>query len=96
MRTWKKLATAGVSLLAPMAMGVGAAEAATPVAIWHMEATGVMTDSSGHGNNGTTQGVTSVGGASGNGYHFVQGVVMRQPELRARIHRPLAGRHRAQ
>ena len=44
--------------------------AATTAALWHMESTSSMTDSSGHGNNGTTKNITSVSGTSGKGYHF--------------------------
>ena len=81
MRTWMKLATAGVALLAPLAMGAGTAEAATPVAIWHMEATGVMTDSSGHANDGDPQRVTAVADPGfGNGYQFVQNSIVLVPD----------------
>src|SRR3954462_14979210 len=70
MRTWTGLAAASVSLVAPVLMIAGTAQAATPVAVWHMEDPGTMTDSSGNNNNGTTAGITSVPGSTGSGYHF--------------------------
>jgi hypothetical protein len=56
--------------VAPVVALAGPAQAATTVALWHMDSPSVMTDSSGHGNNGKTTAITSVAGSSGSGYHF--------------------------
>jgi hypothetical protein len=63
------LATAAVLLFA------STASAETPLATWHMEDPGVMTDSVG-GHNGTTTAIASIDGVSGHGYSF-NGVTSR-------------------
>ena len=71
MRRWHGLATASVSVVAPLVLLAGTAQAATPVAVWSMENPGAMTDSSGNGNDGKTTAITSVTDPGfGNGYHF--------------------------
>jgi nitrogen fixation protein FixH len=70
MRRRTALAAASVALLAPLLLA-GTAHAATPVAVWHMENPGSMTDSSGNNNNSSAMtGITGVAGSSGQGYHF--------------------------
>jgi hypothetical protein len=59
----------GMSLISVAAVP-GIAQAATTVALWHMESPSAMTDSSGRNNNGTTTAITSVTGSAGKGYHF--------------------------
>lgn len=46
------------------------AEAATTSALWSMENTATMVDSSGNGNNGTVAAITGVPGSPGQGYRF--------------------------
>jgi hypothetical protein len=53
-----------------MLVFTGTAQAATTVALWHMEIPTALTDSSGRGNNGTTSNITGITGVSGRGYHF--------------------------
>ena len=48
----------------------GIAEAATTVALYHMESPSSLVDSSGYANNGSTAAITQVSGSSGKGYHF--------------------------
>jgi nitrogen fixation protein FixH len=82
MRIRMALATAAVSLFSPLLLA-GTAQAATPVAIWHMEnATNqVMTDSSGSGNNGSTSsGISVVSGYSGAGYRFASNGFVTVPD----------------
>jgi hypothetical protein len=55
-----------VALLAQPAQ----ASSGNAAAVWHMQDPAVLTDSSGHGNDGTTTGVTSTAGSSGRGYRF--------------------------
>src|SRR3954469_18618091 len=73
------LAAASVSLVAPVLLIAGTAQAATPVAVWHMEDPGTMTDRSGN-NNGTTAGITSVPGSTGSGYHFAPNSSVTVPD----------------
>src|SRR4051812_11678333 len=80
MRTWTGLAAASVSLVAPVLLIAGTAQAATPVAVWHMEDPGTMTDSSGNNNNGTTAGITSVPGSTGSGYRFAPNSSVTVPD----------------
>jgi hypothetical protein len=54
----------------PVVTWAGEAQAATTSALWHMEETTRLVDSSPNGNNGTTTAITSVAGAVGKGYHF--------------------------
>jgi hypothetical protein len=68
-RTALTLLTATMAVV-PVVLFGGSAQAATTAALWHMDSTGTMTDSSGHGNNGTTTNITSVAGSSGSGYRF--------------------------
>jgi hypothetical protein len=56
------------------------ASAGNAVAVWHMQNPAVLTDSSGHGNDGTTTGITSVAGSSGKGYHFTGSAVASVPD----------------
>jgi hypothetical protein len=72
MRTWSGVVVVGsVSLVAPVFLLAGTADAATPVAIWNMDDPGRMTDSSGNGNNSSSISVGSVAdGVSGNAYRF--------------------------
>jgi len=80
MRKWTGLAAASVSLVAPIFLMAGTAHAATPVAIWHMDKTSSMADSSGSNNNGTTKNITSVpDGVSGPGYHFASNSSVQVP-----------------
>lgn len=70
MRRWIRTAM-GLAMVATPVIGLaGPAQAATTAALWHMEDPSVMTDSSGHGNNGKTTAITAVTGSSGKGYHF--------------------------
>jgi hypothetical protein len=56
------------------------ASAGNAVAVWHMQNPAVLSDSSGHGNDGTTSGITSVAGFSGKGYHFAGSAVANVPD----------------
>src|SRR3954451_25492546 len=70
MRKLSGLLGASVSLVAPILLA-GTAQASTPVAVWNMENTAVMTDSTGNGNNGSTTAITGVPDPGfGDGYHF--------------------------
>lgn len=70
MRRWTRTAIGVAMVATPVIALAGPAQAATTAALWHMEDPSVMTDSSGHGNNGKTTGITSVVGSTGKGYHF--------------------------
>ena len=70
MRAASRLAVATLMAVVPVLTWAGEAQAATTAALWHMEETARLVDSSGKGNNGTTTAITSVAGAVGKGYHF--------------------------
>jgi hypothetical protein len=70
MRGWTRTALGAALVATPVLAFAGPAQAATTAALWHMDNPSVMTDSSGHGNNGKTTAITSVTGSSGSGYHF--------------------------
>jgi Concanavalin A-like lectin/glucanases superfamily len=71
MRRWTGTALGTALVVTPVIALAGPAQAATTTAaLWHMDSTSVMTDSSGHGNNGKTTAITSAAGSSGSGYHF--------------------------
>ena len=57
-------------VVTPVLALAGPAQAATTAALWQMDSTSVMTDSSAYGNDGKTTAITSVAGSSGKGYHF--------------------------
>jgi TRAP-type mannitol/chloroaromatic compound transport system substrate-binding protein len=78
MARYARLLLTAVAVAAPVLTLATPAQAATEVALWHMEDPSVMTDASGN-NNGTPSGVTSVQGSSGNGYHFdkTDGVIVK-------------------
>ena len=63
-----RLAGLPVGLIALMTLTTVALAATT--ALWHMEDPSTLVDSSGNGNNGTTDNITSGPGFSDNGYHF--------------------------
>jgi Concanavalin A-like lectin/glucanases superfamily len=70
-RAGPRLAVGAMLACVPVLIGAGEAQAATTAALWHMEDTGRLVDSSGRGNDGTTTAVTSVAsGAIGRAYHF--------------------------
>jgi hypothetical protein len=56
------------------------ASAGNAVAVYHMADPAVLTDSSGHGNNGTTTGITSAAGSAGKGYRFSGSAVASVPD----------------
>jgi len=65
--------TGGTALIIPVLLAATAFASASPVGLWHMdERSGTtMTDSSGHGNNGTLSHVTvGVAGFTGTAYSF--------------------------
>src|SRR3954468_13591027 len=71
MARYARLFLAAVAVAAPVLVLATPAQAATQVALWHMEDPSVMTDASGNNNTGTpSAGITSVPGSSGSGYHF--------------------------
>lgn len=70
MRTFTKLAVGLALSIVPVLALAGPAQAATAAALWHMQETGSLVDSSGQGNGGTTKSITGVTGSSGKGYHF--------------------------
>jgi hypothetical protein len=85
MARYEKLILGAVAVATPLLMLATPAQAATQAALWHMEDRSSMTDASGSNNTGTTSGITSVPGSSGNGYHFVQGssvIVKDSPSLK--------------
>ena len=54
----------------PVLIVAGPAQAATTVALWHMEDPARLVDSSAAANHGTTTAIAGVPGAVGNGYRF--------------------------
>ena len=70
MRMWTRVAVGSVMAIVPIVALAGPAQAATTVALWHMQSPTKMVDSAGNPNNGVNTAITSVPGKSGNGYHF--------------------------
>src|SRR4051794_16628675 len=70
MPRYARLLLTAMAAAAPVLVLATPAQAATEVALWHMEDPSVMTDASGNDNTGNPAGVTSVDGTSGSGYHF--------------------------
>lgn len=70
MRPWARLMVATITTSAALLGLAGPAEAGTTSALWSMESTTRMVDSSGNGNDGTPTAVTGVPGSPGKGYRF--------------------------
>ena len=70
MSRYARLLLTAVAAAAPVLVLATPAQAATEVALWHMEDPSVMTDASGNNNTGNPAGVTRVTGTTGSGYHF--------------------------
>lgn len=70
MRSWARAGLAVGSATAVVLGTTGTAEAATTVALYHMESPSSLVDSSGYANNGNTSAITQVSGSSQKGYHF--------------------------